>query len=62
MSILPVISKTFEKLLCKQITFFIDPLLSNFQGGFLAMLEHWKSEIDKRQLFGGTSYGPLESL
>ena len=27
-SILPVISKIFEKLLCKQITVFIDPLLS----------------------------------
>ena len=29
-SILPIISKIFEKLLCKQIIFFIDPLLSNF--------------------------------
>ena len=27
-SILPVISKIFEKLLCKQITIFMDPLLS----------------------------------
>ena len=50
MSILPVISKIFEKLLCKQITLFIDPLLSKFQCGFrkgydaqdclLAMLEN----------------------
>ena len=48
-SILPVISKIFEKLLCKQITIFIDPLLSKYQCGFrksfsaqhclLAMLE-----------------------
>ena len=30
-SILPVISKIFEKLLCKQITIFIDPLLSKYQ-------------------------------
>ena len=30
-SILPVISKIFEKLLCKQITIFIDPLLSKHQ-------------------------------
>ena len=55
---LPIISKIFEKLLCKQITFFIDALLSNFQCGFriefgaqdclLAMLENWKSEVDKR--------------
>ena len=58
-SILPIISKIFQKLLCKQIAFFIDPLLSNFQCGFrkgfgacpLAMLEHWKSEVDESQVF-----------
>ena len=33
-SILPVISKIFEKLLCKQIAMFIDPLLSKFKSGF----------------------------
>ena len=33
-SILPVISKTFEKLPCKQITIFMDPLLSKYQCGF----------------------------
>ena len=33
-SILPVISKIFQKLLCKQITIFIDPLLSKYQCGF----------------------------
>ena len=61
-SILPVISKIFEKLLCKQIAVFIDPLLSKFQCGFrkgygaqdchLAMLEYWKSEVDKGKVFG----------
>ena len=61
-SILPVISKIFNKLLCKQITVFIDPLLSKFQCGFrngygaqdclLAMLEYWKSEVDKGKVFG----------
>ena len=61
-SILPVISKIFEKLLCKQITVFIDSLLSKFQCGFrkgcgvknclLAMLEYWKSEADKGKVFG----------
>ena len=49
MSILPVISKIFEAF--KQITFFIDPLLSNFQcdfgEGFGA-----QSEVDKRLMFG----------
>ena len=56
-SILPVISKIFERLLCKQITMFEDPLISKFQCGFrkgygaqdcfLAMLEHWKSAVYK---------------
>ena len=60
-SILPVISKIFEKLLCKQITIFIDPLLSEYQCGFregfnaqhclLAMLEKWKSAVDKGKVF-----------
>ena len=62
MSIHPIISKICEKLLCKQVTFFIDPLLSCFQCGFrkgfwaqdclLAMLEHWKSEVDRTQGLG----------
>ena len=61
-SILSVISKIFENLLCKQIILFIDPLLSRLQCGFrrgygsqdylLAMLEHWKSELDRRKVFG----------
>ena len=61
-SILPVTSKIFEKLLCKQITVFIDPLVSKFECGFrkgygaqdclLAMLEYWKSEVDKGKVFG----------
>ena len=61
-SILPVISKIFEKLLYKQVTMFIDPLLSKFQCRFrksygaqeclLAMLEHWKSAADKGKIFG----------
>ena len=62
-SILPIISKIFEKLLCKQIMIFIDPLLSKFQCGFrkdygaqdclLAMLENWKSAVHKGKVFGG---------
>ena len=58
----PVISKIFEKLLCKQITMFMDPLFSKFQCGFrqdygtqdcfLLMLEHWKSVVDKGKVFG----------
>ena len=61
-SILPVISKIFKKLLERQITMFIDQLLSKFQCRFkksygaqdclLAMLEHWKSVVDKGKVFG----------
>ena len=61
-SILPVISKISEKLPCKQITMFIDPLLSKFQCVFrkgygaqdclLAILEHWISAVDKGKVFG----------
>ena len=63
-SILPVTFKIFEKLLCKQITIFIDPLLSKFQipmrvqksfsaqHCFLAMLEKWKNAVDKEKVFG----------
>ena len=62
MSILPIISKKFEKLLCKQVTFFVDPVPSNFQRGFrkgfgtqdclLAMLGLWKSDDDKNKCLG----------
>ena len=61
-SILPVISKIFEKLLCKQITIFMDPLLSKYQCGFrkgyraqhclLAMLEKRKNPVDKGKIYG----------
>ena len=56
MSIFSVISKIVKKILCK------------FQCGFrkgcdtqdclLAMLEHCKSEFDKRRVFGDTSHWP----
>ena len=71
-SILPGISKIFEKLLCKQITMSIDPVLSKFQLGFrkgygaqdglLAMLEHWKSEVDKENVFGALLTDPLKAF
>ena len=66
-SILPVISEIFEKLLCKQITIFMDPLLSKYQCGFrkgysvqhylLAMLEKWKNTVDKGKIFGALLAG-----
>ena len=61
-SIFPVISKIFEKLLSKQVTIFMDPLLSKYECGFrkgyiaqhcwLAMLEKWKIAVDKGNIFG----------
>ena len=61
-SILPVTSKIFEKMISKQITSFMDPLLSKYQCGFrrgfsaqnclLATLEKWKSSVDKGKVFG----------
>ena len=61
-SILPVISKIFEKLLCEQITIFMAPLLSKYQCWFrkgysaqhclLAMLEKWENAVDKGKIFG----------
>ena len=59
---LPNISKNLEKIISKQIIIFMDPLLSKYECGFLrgfsaqncllAMLEKWKSSVDKGKAFG----------
>ena len=55
-SILPNISKIFEKIISKQLLSL--PLLSPIRRGFsaqnclLAMLEKWKSSVDKGKAFG----------
>ena len=61
-SILPVMSKIFQKLLCKQLTVFGDQNLPKCQCGFrkgfgaqhslVAMLERWKGAIDDKKVFG----------
>ena len=61
-SILLVISKIFEKILCNQIKPFIDQFLSKYQCAFrkrfktqrclLAMLEKWKKAVDIKKVFG----------
>ena len=61
-SILPTISKLFEKIISRQVTNFMDPLLSKYQCGFrkgfsaqnclLTMLEKWKSSVDRGKSFG----------
>ena len=63
-SILTVISKIFENILYKQITMFIDPLLSKFQYGFRKVygaqdcLLAMKSAVEKEKIFGA----PLTDL
>ena len=61
-SILPFISKIFEKRLCNQITTFMDRFLSKYQCGFwkefnaqycpLVMLEKWKKAVGTKKVFG----------
>ena len=61
-SILPNLSKVFEKLMFKQMSQFFQNIFSKYQCGFrkgfsiqhclLAMLEKWKSSIDNGTMFG----------
>ena len=61
-SILPNISKIFERFLFKQISNFMEPFFSKQQYGLrkgystqycrLSMLEKWKSAVDKGKYFG----------
>lgn len=61
-SILPVISKAFEKQLVNKITSYTDKFLSKYQCGFrkgcsaqyclLAMLEKWERHVDQGKVFG----------
>ena len=55
-SILPIISKIFEKIISKQITNFMDPLLSKYQCGFRRDCSAQKLFIDnfrKMEVIGG---------
>ena len=61
-SILPNISKIYERVMFKQMSEFFEPILSKYQCGFrkgfstehclLAMLEKWKSAVDNKKTFG----------
>ena len=61
-SILPVLSKIFEKLMSKQLSTFFENNLSKIQCGFrkgystqhclLLMLEKWKLAVDNNEAFG----------
>ena len=61
-SILPNLSKVFEKCLYKQISPYFDKIISKYQCGFrnnhsaqhclLALIEAWKSSVDDGKVFG----------
>ena len=61
-SVLPVISKMFERIICNQLSAFFEDIFSKFQCGFrkgysiqhclLTMLESWKEAVDKNKAFG----------
>ena len=61
-NILPVLSKVFEKCLCKQISSYFDDIFSKYQCGFrkgfgaqhclIAIIEKWRDSKDKGKFFG----------
>ena len=61
-SILPLISKIFEKIICRQLSNHFDNILSKFQCGFrkgsspkhclLLMIDKWKKAVDNHEVFG----------
>ena len=61
-SILPLISKIFEKIICRQLSNHFDNILSKFQCGFrkgyspqhclLLMIDKWKKAVDNHKVFG----------
>ena len=61
-SILHVISKIFEKLICRQLSNHFDNLVSNFQCGFrkgytlqhclILMINKWKKAVDNNKVLG----------
>ena len=61
-SVLPNISKIYERFFFKQISEYFEQFLSKYQCGFrkgfspqhslLSMLEKWKSAVDNKKVFG----------
>ena len=61
-SILPIVLKIFEKLICRQLSNHFDNILSKFQCGFrkgyslqhclLLMIDKWKKAVDNNKVFG----------
>ena len=61
-TVLTVIGKVFDKLLSKQLTSFIDPMLSNnltayrkgqsCETSLIGLVERWKQVVDNRNVVG----------
>ena len=61
-SILPLVSKIFEKIICRQLSNHFHNILSKFQCGFrkgyspqhylLFMIDKWKKAVDNYKVFG----------
>ena len=61
-SILPIMSKIFEKLICRQLSNHFDNIFSKFQCGFrkdfcaqhclLLMIDKWNKAVDNNKVFG----------
>ena len=59
---LKVIGEVFERLVSKQLTSFIDPMLNNnltaygkdqdCETSFIGLVERWKQAVDKRNVVG----------
>ena len=71
-SILPVISKIYERIICDQLDVFMSPLLSPYLCGFrkgfntqhalLRMVESWKRGLDKGKVVGAFLWISLKLL
>ena len=71
-SVLPVMSKVFERIMQKQINAYIEkffsPYLCGFRKGFgtqdalTSLIEKWKSSLDQNGYGGFCVNGPLKSV
>ena len=71
-SVLPTMSKVFKRLMHHQVSEYIDkhllPFLCGYRKGFntqtavLALLEKWKSTLDKKRVCRSSFNGPLKSF
>ena len=71
-SVLPNISKIYERFFFKQISEYFEQFLSKYQCGFrkgfspqhslLSMLEKWKSAVDNKKVFGCSPHGSFQGI